>query len=85
MTLGAASPADPVFEAVRRNLLTVIPELEPEAVSMDRALVDLGCNSIDRAEVVTLAMEQLGITVPLAEFRNVNDIEVLVELLRKYT
>lgn len=73
-----------VFEAVKASLLEVVPETDPAAVTEGRALADLGCTSIDRAEVVTLAMERLGIVVPIAEFRDVNNIDAIVELLGKH-
>ncbi|XVV00805.1 phosphopantetheine-binding protein [Actinosynnema sp. CA-248983] len=73
-----------VFDAVKDSLLEVVPDVDPDAVVPGRALVDLGCTSIDRAEVVTLAMERLGIVVPISEFQDVNDIDAIVALLGKH-
>jgi polyketide biosynthesis acyl carrier protein len=75
---------DVVFEAVRRNVLEVLPELTPQDVSMQGTLTDLGANSIDRADVVTMTMEDLGIVVPISDFQSVHDIRSLVELLKKH-
>jgi polyketide biosynthesis acyl carrier protein len=73
-----------VLAVVQRHLLAVLPDLDPAAISTARSLADLGCNSLDRAEVVTLAMEDLGVTVPVHEFGGVADLASLVELLRKH-
>ncbi|MBB5953760.1 polyketide biosynthesis acyl carrier protein [Saccharothrix tamanrassetensis] len=73
-----------VFDAVKDSLIEVVPEVDPEQVTAGRSLADLGCTSIDRAEVVTLAMERLGIVVPIGEFRDVNNIDAIVDLLRKH-
>ncbi|CCH31880.1 phosphopantetheine-binding protein [Actinosynnema sp. NPDC047251] len=73
-----------VFDAVRDSLLEVVPDTDPAAVRPGRTLLDLGCTSIDRAEVVTLAMERLGVVVPIAEFQDVNDIDTIVALLGKH-
>jgi polyketide biosynthesis acyl carrier protein len=73
------------LEAVRRNLCTVIPDLDPAAVTPDRGLADLGCNSIDRADVVTMTMADLGIEVPVMEFAGVTDVGSLVALFHRYT
>ncbi|MGW4463815.1 phosphopantetheine-binding protein [Micromonospora sp. NBC_01796] len=73
-----------VFEVVKASLIEVVPEVDPDSVTAGRTLTDLGCTSIDRAEVVTLAMERLGIVVPIAEFQDVNDLDRIVELLRKH-
>jgi polyketide biosynthesis acyl carrier protein len=74
-----------VFAVVRESVLQVLPELAGEQVSMDGTLADLGCNSIDRADVVVMSMERLRIAVPVAEFRSVNDIRSLVGVLQRYT
>ncbi|MEW2441162.1 phosphopantetheine-binding protein [Micromonospora marina] len=73
-----------VFEVVKASLVEVVPDVDPASVTAGRTLSDLGCTSIDRAEVVTLAMERLGIVVPISEFRDVNDLDRIVELLRKH-
>jgi polyketide biosynthesis acyl carrier protein len=58
--------------------------VEPAEISLEQHLADLGCNSIDRAEIVTLTMEELAVTVPIMEFSEVNNIRTLVELFRRY-
>ncbi|ADL47402.1 phosphopantetheine-binding protein [Micromonospora aurantiaca] len=73
-----------VFEVVKASLVEVVPDVDPASVTAGRTLSDLGCTSIDRAEVVTLAMERLGIVVPISEFRDVNDLDRIVELLRTH-
>jgi polyketide biosynthesis acyl carrier protein len=73
-----------IFAVVRESILQVLPELAGERVSMDGTLADLGCNSIDRADVVVMTMERLRIAVPVAEFRSVNDIRSLVGVLQRF-
>lgn len=73
-----------VFEVVRRNTLEVLPEIPADLVRIDGTLTDLGANSIDRADIVTMSMESLGITVPIREFQSVRDIQSLVDLLRRH-
>lgn len=72
---------DRIFNVVKRHLLAVIPELDPRLVSIEKSLTDLGCNSIDRADIVTLTMEELDITVPVSAFADVRDIRGLVGVL----
>lgn len=76
--------ADTVLDAIRRSIIEVLPEIGSDEVRPDRSLTDLGCNSVDRAEVVSLAMEELGVEVPVAAFADVTDIGGLAELLRGY-
>jgi polyketide biosynthesis acyl carrier protein len=73
-----------IFATIKRNVLEVVPDVKPDAISMDCSLSDLGCNSIDRAEVVTLTLEQLHIDVPLHEFHRGEKIRQIVALMRSY-
>lgn len=75
---------DFVLAAVRRSVLVVLPDLDPALVRLQRSLAELGCNSIDRADVVTMAMEDLDVDVPVNELAGVHDIGTLVELLRRH-
>ncbi|MFD4609032.1 phosphopantetheine-binding protein [Streptomyces sp. NPDC088337] len=74
-----------IFEAVRRNLGVVVYDLDTSTVTLDNSLAELGCNSIDRAEVVTLTMEDMGISVPVMEFQQTRDIRSLVTLLARHS
>ncbi|MFC6082815.1 phosphopantetheine-binding protein [Sphaerisporangium aureirubrum] len=76
---------DVIFEAVKRNVLEVLPDLDPSQVVMGGTLTDLGANSVDRADVVTMTMEDLGLTIPIAEFQEVHDIASLVALLKRHS
>jgi polyketide biosynthesis acyl carrier protein len=75
---------DTVMRAIRRSVLEVRPELDVRLITEDRSLTDLGCNSIDRADVVTMTMDQLGVSVPVGDFQEVRDIGSLARLLRKH-
>ena len=73
-----------IFAAIKRNVLEVVPEIHPDEISMDCSLSELGCNSIDRVEVVTLTMEQLHINMPVHEFHRGDKIGQIVALMRSY-
>lgn len=70
-----------VYEVVKNVIMEVIPDLTPEMISIDKSLKELGANSIDRMEVVTLSMEALKLRLPLMSFAAVTNIEGLVEVL----
>jgi polyketide biosynthesis acyl carrier protein len=74
-----------IFASIKRIVLMVVPEIDPEAISMDRSLYDLGCNSIDRAEVMTLTMEELCIAVPASEFRQGDTIGRVVAVMTRHS
>lgn len=70
-----------VFNIIRDNVLTILPDLTPDAVTIDGRMKDLGANSIDRMEIVTKSMEDLVVQVPLVELGGVSNIRGLVDLL----
>lgn len=70
-----------VYEVVRNVIMEVLPDLKPEMISVEKNLKELGANSIDRMEVVTLSMEALDLKLPLMSFAAVNNIEGLVNVL----
>lgn len=72
---------DQVYEVVKNVIMEVLPHLEPEMISIEKNLRELGANSIDRMEVVTISMEGLGVKLPLMSFAQVTNIEGLVNLL----
>ncbi|MGN9788222.1 phosphopantetheine-binding protein [Nonomuraea sp. ZG12] len=74
-----------IFETVKQNVLKVLPDLQPDDVTTEGTLTDLGANSVDRADVVTMSMEDLGLTVPVSEFQEVHDIRSLVDVLARHS
>ncbi|MYV54542.1 phosphopantetheine-binding protein [Streptomyces sp. SID3212] len=73
-----------VLDTLRRHIVAVVPEVDPAHVTRHVSMAELGCNSIDRAEVVTLTLEELRLDVPVAEFQGLPDLGALVDLMRTY-
>ena len=70
-----------VFELVKNNILEILPKTQADLIVPEQSLADLGANSVDRMEIVTLSMEDLGVKIPLMSFARVFNIESLVEVL----
>lgn len=70
-----------VYQVVNKVIMEVLPDLDQDAVRIEKSLKELGANSIDRMEVVTRSMEELGIVVPLMSFAQVSNIQGLVDVL----
>lgn len=73
-----------IFEVVKQKIIEIIPDLNEELVVPQKSLVDLGLNSIDRADVITMSMEALNTTIPVHEFQQGIDIQTIVSILYKY-
>lgn len=70
-----------IIAAVEANIRLVIPEFEEREIRLDDSLVDLGANSVDRAEILTLTLESLGLQVPRVALFGAYDLGELVDLL----
>ncbi|NOU16655.1 MAG: acyl carrier protein [Bacteroidales bacterium] len=70
-----------VYGVVKNVIMEVLPDVKPEMITIEKALKDLGANSIDRMEVVTMSMEELGLKIPLMSFAQVSNIEGMVDVL----
>ena len=72
-----------VLILVKEIICEVLPDLDQAQIVPSKSLLELGANSVDRVEVVTMSMERLDLTVPLSKFANVNNIGELVVVLCK--
>lgn len=70
-----------IIEQIRENLIDIIPELEGTAISNDETLSNIGANSIDRAELIALTLEQLEKEIPRIELAGAQTINELAELI----
>lgn len=70
-----------VFMLVVRQSCEVIPELEGHEFKASDRLVDLGANSVDRAEIITMAMEALSLQIPRVELFGAKNMGELVDVL----
>lgn len=66
---------------VVRHSCEVIPELEGHEFQLDESLLDLGANSLDRAEILMMSMESLALRIPRVELFGPKTIGGLVDLL----
>lgn len=73
-----------VHETLARTVQLVVPTIDAASVKPELTLSELGCNSIDRAEIVTLTIEELGLVVPVHEFQQGHSVDTLVEVMLRY-
>jgi polyketide biosynthesis acyl carrier protein len=69
------------FSTIRRAIAEVLPDLEVDKVTTEDRLHDLGADSVQRAEVLILAMEELGIKIPMVAFAESKNIGGVVDVL----
>lgn len=70
-----------ILEVVKKTILEVLPDLDPQEITPQRSLAELGANSVDRMEVLTMTMESLGISLPLLGFAKAGTIDGITDVL----
>ena len=69
-----------IIELIARHTREILPGLEGHRFSEADRLVDLGANSVDRAEIAMMVQESLAVLVPRVELFGPKNIGELAEL-----
>ncbi|MDO8225080.1 acyl carrier protein [Bacillus cabrialesii] len=70
-----------IFEVLITNICEVLPELDGHRFEPEDQLVELGADSVDRAEIITMVLEDLSLKIPRIELSEVKNIGELAEVL----
>lgn len=70
-----------IFEMIVRIICEILPELRSHHFKPEDQLVDLGANSVDRAEIIAEVLEELSLNIPRLELFGVKNIGGLAEVL----
>lgn len=77
-------PQSDIFNILKKNITDILVGVEPNRISLEARLVDLGANSIDRMEITVSTMEDMDVKIPITEMGKVSNIGGLVELLYRF-
>jgi len=72
---------DDVFAIVKKHLVNTIDGIDESQIQLSRSMKDLGANSLDIVEIVSVSMRELKVKVPRSELAGLKDIGGLVDLL----
>lgn len=70
-----------IFEIIVKHTYAVLPSLNGRPLQHQDALHLLGANSIDRSEIVMMALESLELDLPLIMAARANSLGELAEIL----
>jgi len=70
-----------VEQTVRAVIAEILPDLPAGEVSAEKSLRDLGADSVDRVEIISLLVHRLGRTDPISAFAAIPDIGALIAFL----
>jgi polyketide biosynthesis acyl carrier protein len=68
-----------VFNLLVGHVREVVPDLAAHQFSSTDSLKDLGANSIDRAEILVMTLDDLSLKVPLVEFAGAANLGELTD------
>jgi polyketide biosynthesis acyl carrier protein len=72
-----------VLDLIAQHTRDILPGLDAHQFVASDRLVDLGANSVDRAEIAMLVQESLGLSVPRVELFGPKNIGELADLFLK--
>lgn len=80
-----SSSRDDVLAVVQRHLESTVEDIKTKGIVIDpaKSMKELGANSLDIVEVVSLSMRELKVKVPRAELNKLTNINELVDLLHR--
>ncbi|MEO8551682.1 MAG: phosphopantetheine-binding protein [Kofleriaceae bacterium] len=68
---------------MKKHLLATIDGLDEAQVDPTKSMKELGANSLDIVEIVSVSMRELKVKVPRAELSKLTNIGGLVDLLHQ--
>jgi polyketide biosynthesis acyl carrier protein len=72
-----------LIELIKENLVEILPDVEKNNISINDNFTDLGANSVDRGELITITLERLNLNIPRIEFAGAQTIVDLADLIIK--
>jgi acyl carrier protein len=72
---------DQVFAVVKKHLMQTVDGLDDAQITREKSMKELGANSLDIVEIVSVSMRELKVKVPRSELSKLTNIGGLVDLL----
>ncbi len=70
-----------IFTVVKKHLMQTIDGLTEAQIEPSKSMKELGANSLDIVEIVSVSMRELKVKVPRSELSKLTNIDGLVDLL----
>jgi acyl carrier protein len=70
-----------IYLVVKKHVMRTVDGLQESDIDPSRSLKDMGANSLDIVEVVSVSMRELKVKVPRSELAKLTNLGELVDLL----
>ncbi len=71
---------DKILTIIRKSIREIAPELEDASLAPTDSLKQLGVDSVNRAEIMMMVMEELSLNIPRVELAGAKNIGELADL-----
>ena len=69
-----------IFELIKKYIYEIVPELVQVSIKPNDSLNNLGIDSVNRAEIIVMVMEELDLHIPLIELAGAKNIGEVANL-----
>lgn len=69
-----------VVECVKRSISEIM-DIPTDEINTSDSLKDLGANSIDRMDIIVMAMEEVGVKMQMMEFAKLKNIDGIIDVI----
>ena len=71
-----------IFDLIKKYTLEIAPELAGKSIDSTDSLKDLGVDSMSRAEIIMMVMEDLSLNIPMITLAGAKNMGELAELFK---
>lgn len=64
-----------------KKCISEIMDIPEGEISTSESLKDMGANSIDRMDIIVMAMEEVGLKIPMMDFAKLKNIDGIIDVL----
>lgn len=70
-----------IFNVIKEAISYVVPEINVNEITIEDSLKELGANSVDRAEILFMALEDSKVKIPMISFNDAKNIKDIVDII----
>lgn len=74
-----------IIERIKTNLLDILPDLKEETLDVNERFTNMGANSIDRADLIAMTLEDMDLDIPIFKLAEAKTIDELADQLLKHS
>lgn len=70
-----------LLELMKDAINYIVPEISTDNLNFNDSLKELGANSIDRAEIIIMLMEDANVKLPMVSFGDAKNIGEIIDIV----